>query len=65
VERLGTGTSLRQPYLRGAIRRNVMRLLRRERYRRAVRLVADDLAKWDGPAAVADFAEEIAARRRA
>ena len=65
VERLGTGTSLRKPYLRGAIRRNVTRLLRRERYRRAVRLVADDLAKWDGPAAVADFAEEIAARRRA
>lgn len=62
VERLGTGTSLREPYLRGAIRRNVMRLLRRERYRRAVRLVAADLAKWDGPSAVADFAEEIAAR---
>jgi UDP:flavonoid glycosyltransferase YjiC (YdhE family) len=60
VERLGTGTSLREPYLRGAVRRSVMRLLRRKRYRRAVRLVADDLARWDGPAAVADFAQEIA-----
>ena len=63
VERLGTGTSLRAPYLRGAVRRSVMRLLRRERYRRAVQRVASDLAKWDGPAAVAKFAGDIAAGR--
>ncbi|MDQ5820243.1 MAG: hypothetical protein M3540_02250 [Actinomycetota bacterium] len=59
VERLGTGISLREPYLRGAIRRSALRLIRRGRYRRAAEGIAAELRQWDGPGATADFVEDL------
>ena len=59
AERLGTGLAVRPPSLPGAIRRAVLRVLGRDRYRRAAAPIAEDLRWWDGPANVADLVEEL------
>jgi UDP:flavonoid glycosyltransferase YjiC (YdhE family) len=62
AERLGTGVAIRKPMTPGAIRRAVRRVLRRERYRRNARAIAEHLRRWNGPANVADLVEELASR---
>jgi UDP:flavonoid glycosyltransferase YjiC (YdhE family) len=64
AERLGTGLAVRPPSLPGAIRRAVLRVLRRERYRRAASAIAEDLRGWNGPANVVDLVEELVAVAR-